>query len=145
MRCRKLEAYWEDWLDGKEAPELAQHLRDCAPCSALAQEMQELRPLLAELRAESPQLSPAFWARWRERLETTGREEAFWDAFNLLAGRTAAVLAALLLLLSLLSLQQPEPTSITGIEVAQETALPPGSQMTGDEILVSLAETELPR
>lgn len=107
--------------------------------------MQELRPLLGELRAESPQLSPAFWARWRERVETTGREEAFWAAFNLLAGRTATVLAALLLVLSLLSLQQPEPASITGIEAAQETAVPPGSQMTGDEILVSLAETEPPR
>lgn len=142
MRCRELESYWEDWLEGKESPELIIHLRACARCRVHAEKVRGLGPLLAMLRQQPATLQAAFWVRLRERIESARRQEAFWAAFNLLAGRTAAVLALVLLVLSLLTLQQPQPASVTGIELTQEASLLPSGEMTSDQILLSLAEAE---
>lgn len=143
MRCHELESCLEDWLDGKENPALADHLRTCRRCRALAEEMQQLTLLLALLRQEPVMPEAAFWVRLRERMELAERgQEAFWVAFNQLAGRTAAVLAAILLVLGLLTLRQPQPASIAGIEMVQEASLLPNGEMTSDQVLLSLATTE---
>lgn len=143
MRCREVEGYLEDWLDGKGSPELVAHLRECARCRVHAEKVRGLGPLLAMLRQQPLTLDAAFWVRLRERIEAVQRQEAFWTAFNLLAGRTAAVLAVLLLVLSLLTIRQPQPASITGVEPIQETSLLPNGEMTSDQILLSLAEVEV--
>lgn len=146
MRCRELETCWEDWLEGRGSPELVDHLRTCPRCRVLAEEIRALPPLLASLRREPPTLETAFWVRLRERLElATQRHEAFWAGFNLLAERAATILAVMLLGLLLLTLRQPRPESITGAELAQDTPIVAEDHLTGDQVLLSLAETEPPR
>lgn len=141
MRCRELETRLEDWLDGKGSPELEAHLRTCAACRSLAEQAQQLQPLLATLRQEPGTLDAAFWVRLRERIKSTRTEEAFWTAFNVLAARAAAVLAVLLLALGLLTLRQPQPEMAVGAEAAQEVSLLAGGQLTHDQILLSLSES----
>jgi len=148
MRCQELEQQWEEWLEGRDAPELAVHLQACAHCRAVAEEFRGLNAMIPLLRHEPPALAPGFWLRLRERIETTGRQEADWAAFNFLAGRAAAVLAALVLVLSLLTLRQQPLTSVTGIEAVQEASTIPNvelsnGELTQDQVLVSLVERDV--
>lgn len=143
MRCREVESHLEDWLKGQASPEFVAHLGTCARCRNLAEQLHRSVPLLADLRQPPPQLDPGFWIRLREKIESAGeRQEAFWTAFNLLARQAAAVLAALLLVLGLLTLRRPPPESITGVELAQEGNGLPAEEITSDQVLISLAETE---
>lgn len=143
MRCKDLDRRLEDWLDGKADPELVVHLGECVSCRSLAEELRRQAPLLAGLRQQPPELGAAFWLRLRERMaEADQRQEAFWAAFNLLAARAAAVLAAMLLALTLLTFRQPRPSSLTDIELPQEASVLANGDMTRDQILLSLAETE---
>jgi predicted anti-sigma-YlaC factor YlaD len=148
MRCQQLEQQWEDWLEGRDAPELAAHLQACADCRTMAAELRGLNAMVPLLRDEPPALAPGFWLRLRERIEATERQEAYWAAFNFLAGRAAAVLAVLLLVLSLLTLHQQPLTSVTGIDTVQETSTIPNvelsnGELTQDQVLVSLVETDV--
>lgn len=142
MSCRRLETQWEDWLEGKETPELAAHLRTCERCHQLAAEMRETPGLVAGLRRPAPTLDPAFWVRLGAQIEAM-EQQSTWVAFNLLASRAAAVLAIALLLLTLLTLREPEPASVTGIELAQEASLVPGEELTQDQVLLSVVEMEI--
>jgi len=148
MRCQQLEQQWEQWLEGRDAPELAAHLQACAHCRSVAEGFRGLNAMFPLLRHEPPVLAPGFWLRLRERIETTDRQEAEWAAFNFLAARAAAALAVLLLVLSLLTLRQQALTSVTGIEVVQEASAIPNvelsnGELTQDQVLVSLVESDV--
>ncbi|MBI4461824.1 MAG: zf-HC2 domain-containing protein [Acidobacteria bacterium] len=142
MPCRQLQTQLEDWLEGKESPELRAHLRTCEGCRQLAAELRETPGLVAGLRQPAPTLDVAFWVRLRERIEAVEQKQSFWAGFNLLASRAAAVLAVALLLLSLLTLRQREPVSVTGVELAQDVTLLPAEELTQDQVLLSVVETE---
>jgi len=140
MRCAEVKKHLEDWLAGKQSPpELVTHLAECRHCKQLASEFGRLRGWLELLRQEPPTLAPAFWVRLRQRLEAAQqRQEAFWAAFNALAQRAALGLAVLLLVVSLLSLRQPPPLSIAGLEPAQDSFVVANGEITRDQVLLSL-------
>ena len=63
MKCTDLEAYWEDWRDGKAPAALEEHLRECAGCRELAAELGRTPRWLELLKQEPPEASPGFWPR----------------------------------------------------------------------------------
>ena len=70
MKCTDLEAYWEDWRDGKASAAFEEHLRECAPCRELAAELGRTPRWLALLKQDPPEASPAFWPRFAAASDT---------------------------------------------------------------------------
>jgi len=112
MNCKQFEALWEDWLAGRPAPALVDHLRDCEACRAVAEELQQSSAWLATLKQAPPEASPAFWVRLREALEAREQRAEFWAALARVAGRAAVTLAALVLLFTVFVLETPPQPAV---------------------------------
>lgn len=133
MQCREIEGQWEDWLSGRAAAELEGHLRECARCRQLAAELARTPNWLAVLREEPPDPGAAFWVRLRQRLEESQRGRDLWPALGWLAGRTAAVLAVVVLLLAVGLWQQPPEGVVPDFDAPQAYLDPlPGSIPVGN-------------
>lgn len=144
MKCSEMERYFEDWLEKAAPPAVEEHLRQCARCRELAEELSRTSAWLSVLSEEPGEPSPAFWARLRGRLEEADRGADFWTSLAGLSRRTVAVLTALALVLALWVLSRPEPP-VTAFDAPQayldDSALPgPGGngQLDRDQVVLTL-------
>jgi hypothetical protein len=154
MKCTELEPYWEDWLSGFAPAAVERHLRQCAECRALAEELARQPAWLAQARLETPEASAAFWPRLRDAIG--GREATgdFWSALAWASARAAVALAVLVLLLTAVLLQQstqPAVAEFDGPQVYLEESpgsvpLPVNGRLSRDQVVLTLvAQQEQPR
>jgi len=82
----QLSAYVDGMLDVGKTRGVAEHLRACAPCRALAGQLQETKTLLRRMPAP-PRPGPQFWDDAYRRLRLDDRDRAvtrrpLWDALR---------------------------------------------------------------
>jgi len=151
MKCSELEPYWEDWLSGFAPPAVEHHIRQCAECRALADELARMPAWLAQARLEAPEASAAFWPRLREAIEARESQSDFWAALAWASGRTAVALAVLVLLLAAALLQQSSQTAVAEFDGPQvyledspgSVPLPVNGRLSRDQVVLTLvAKTE---
>ena len=146
MKCSELEPYWEDWLSGFAPPEVERHIRQCAECRALADELARQPAWLAQTRLEAPEASAAFWPRLREAIEASEAKSDFWGALAWASARAAVALAVLVLLLTVTILQQSSQTAVAefdGPQVYLEESpgavpLPVNGRLSRDQVVLTL-------
>ncbi|MGB6430230.1 MAG: hypothetical protein WBF06_06565 [Candidatus Acidiferrales bacterium] len=149
--CRRYEARLEGLLDdapeGAADPELAQHLSQCAGCTAALD-----RARLAGNWLRATQQAPAeangifvarVMARIRNEQEVRSTAGAVWVPVQLLASRLALGAGMVLLLLSLY-VYKSTPRQITGqqrarVEATGEFPQPPSQPTDKNEVLASLS------
>ncbi|MBI2955916.1 MAG: hypothetical protein HYY26_01255 [Acidobacteria bacterium] len=145
MKCSRLKAQWEEWLEGRGPAELEEHLRECPRCRELSAELRPTSSWVAALREEPAEPGPAFWARLRERLEESERGLEFWPALGWAARRMAVGLAVVVLLLTVGLLKEAAESSEAEFDAPQAyLEVPPGGVPVGngalsrDEVMLTL-------
>ena len=152
MKCSELEPYWEDWLSGFAPPAVDRHIRQCAECRALAEELASQPAWLAQARLEAPEASAAFWPRLRERIEAREAAGDFWASLAWASARAAVALAVLVLLLGAVLLQQssePAVAEFDGPQVYLEETpgavpLPTNGRLSRDQVVLTLVAQQEP-
>ena len=134
MNCTQFQNGLADFLDGQAAAEAQEHLKSCAPCSALVADLKEISGQ-ARLLAAEEEPRPEVWARIEKSLELEGlvRVTAPVPAWALWWGAgqsrwagpawAAAVAALLLLAFGVNSLRQAPGTPPEGTAVVQPATL----------------------
>jgi len=79
----QLSAYIDGMLDVANTRSIAEHLRACAPCNQVTEQLQQTRTLLRTMPVP-PRPSPEFWTNAYRRLRVDDRERAIsgrsvWD------------------------------------------------------------------
>ncbi|MGH9789448.1 MAG: anti-sigma factor family protein [Candidatus Acidiferrales bacterium] len=146
MKCSELEPYWEDWLSGFAPPAVDRHLRECAECRALAEELARMPAWLAHARVEGAQPSPAFWTRLREQIEAREAKGDFWASLAWASARAAVALAVLVLLLAAALLQQSSQSAVAEFDGPQvyledspgSVPLPVNGRLSRDQVVLTL-------
>jgi hypothetical protein len=152
MTCTELERYWEDWLSGFAPPEVERHIRQCAECRALAEELARQPAWLAQARLEMPEASAAFWPRLREAIEASEARSDFWGALAWASARAAVALAMLVLLLTGIVLQQSSQTAVAEFDGPQvyledppgAVPLPVNGRLSRDQVVLTLVSQQEP-
>jgi hypothetical protein len=153
MKCEDLGLLWEERGQPGAAAELEQHLRACAGCRERAAELEPTSHWLLLLTQEAPAASNAFWPRLREQLEAADRRRDFSAVLVAFAQRAAAVLAAVVLLLTVGVLQESAESGVAEFD-APQTYLgdvpgspgPANGQLDRDQVVLTLvARAETPR
>ena len=154
MKCSELEPYWEDWLSGFGPPAVDRHIRECAECRALAEELVRMPAWLAQARLATPEASAGFWPRLRERIEAREAAGDFWASLGWASARAAVALAVLVLLLGAVLLQQSSQSAVAEFDGPQvyledspgSVPLPTNGRLSRDQVVLTLvAQQEQPR
>ena len=150
MGCRKFEARLEDYLQGNRDAEIAEHLRECANCSAALENSRLAGDLIRQVWEPAAEPRPIFLtgvlAKIREEKIRSESPAAFWSPLEFLASRLSLSAAVVLLILSAYLVgfaphrfQAPPLPSRTELN-ASVFPQPPGDPDSNEEVLLSLAE-----
>jgi hypothetical protein len=150
MGCRKFEARLEDYLQGNRDAEIAEHLRECANCSAALENSRLAGDLIRQVWEPAAEPRPIFLtgvlAKIREEKIRSESPAAFWSPLEFLASRLSLSAAVVLLILSAYLVgfaphrfQAPPLPSRTELN-ASDFPQPPGDPDSNEEVLLSLAE-----
>jgi hypothetical protein len=150
MGCRKYEARLEDYLQGTQDAELAEHLRQCADCSAALENSRLAGDLIRQVWEPAAEPRPIFLrgvlAKIREEKIRSESPAAFWSPLEFLASRLSLTAAVLLLILSAYLVgfaphrPQVQPLGNRTELSASDFPQPPGDPDSNEEVLISLAE-----
>ncbi len=146
MNCKDFERNAETWLEGRAAPELAEHVQGCPVCAALAAELAGQRRWLPVLKLSAPEPGAAFWPRLNERLAAQDRRGDFWAALGWVASRAAVALALVVVLLAIWVWREPGVLPVQAAFDEPQVYLDDGAlpsplshgQMNRDEVLLTL-------
>jgi predicted anti-sigma-YlaC factor YlaD len=144
------EARLEDYLQGTPDAELAEHLRQCANCSAALDNSRLAGDLVRQVWEPAAEPRPVFLrgvlAKIREEKIRSESPAAFWSPLEFLASRLSLTAAVLLLILSAYLVgfaprrPQAEPLRSRTELSASDFPQPPGDPDSNEEVLISLAE-----
>lgn len=148
--CRRYEARLEGILEHAPDAELAQHLSQCAGCSAAFSRAQLAGNWLRAARQPAAEADERMvsrvMARIRSEQEVRSSAGAFWVPVQLLASRVALVAGMALLGLSLYVYKsaprvadQPQGGRV---EATAEFPQPPAQPADKDEVLASLSDSQ---
>ena len=153
MTCKEMELNSEEWRSGTAPAGFEEHLRKCAACRELAQELGRTAAWLQAAWLEAPEPGPAFWPRLRARLEEADRRGDFWAALGWAAGRAAVILSAVVLILTVWVWRESAPSNgQVAFDAPQsyleDSSLPgtgAGRQLNRDEVLLTLVAQQEPQ
>lgn len=78
-QCIEFRSYAGDWMEGRRLPQAEAHLRQCAACRSLIQDLETIRQAAGTLGAEAAEPPERLWAAIRARAEAEGLiREAGW-------------------------------------------------------------------
>ncbi len=153
MTCKETANYFEEWRSGSASAGFEEHLRECAACRELAEELGRTAGWLEAARLEATEPGPAFWSRLGARLEEVDRRADFWAALGWAASRATVVLAAVVLLLTVWVWREGSPSNgQVAFDAPQsyleDSSLPgtgAGRQLNRDEVLLTLVAQQEPQ
>lgn len=149
--CKKLEPFFEDYLQGElpraSADRLASHIETCCDCRSALDDLRVSAKLMTGTFAESSDPGPGFARLVMARISTAEQwlqeQGSFWRPFEALALRltfSAALLLAFLFAYGIRVNSQPSVTSMAAqqpdIFTVPVSAVPSNS----DEVLMAIAE-----